>query len=254
MAISLASITKTQRNALPPRIVVHGEEGVGKSTLGASAFAPIFLPFEDGLTGIETNAFPLLTTLADTKAALAALLNEPHDFGTVVLDSLDWLQDKIVWPEIAKRHGKSHIQDIPYGAGYNEAAVVFSDLLADLDALRTKRGMAVLLIAHSQVKRYESPDSPAWDKLEIKLHKKATEIVKEWADVVALAHIEVAIKKETSGFNTRARGEATGRRLLRVAGSASASAKNRYGMPDTIDLTWSALIAAMTQPAAAQAA
>jgi hypothetical protein len=245
MAISLASISKTQRNSLPPRVVVHGEEGVGKSTLGATAYNPIFMPFEDGLAGIETNSFPLLTTLADTKAAIAVLLNEKHEFGTVVVDSLDWLQDKVVWPEIAKRHGKNHVQDIPYGAGYNEAAQVFAELLSSLDELRHKRGMAILLLAHSQVKRYEAPDSEPFDKIEIKLHKKTTELVKEWSDILGHAYHETAIKKETNGFNTRARGIATGRRMLRVAGSASASAKNRYGLPDTIDLSWDALMSAM---------
>ncbi len=55
MAISLASISRTQRASAPPRIVVHGTQGVGKSTFAAGAYKPIFLPFEDGLTGIETD-------------------------------------------------------------------------------------------------------------------------------------------------------------------------------------------------------
>lgn len=253
MAIDLSSISKTARNAMPPRVVVHGEEGVGKSTLGASAYNPIFLPFEDGLTGIETDAFPLLTTLADTKAAIESLRTGDHNFGTVVLDSLDWLQDKVLWPEIAKRNGKGHIQDVPYGAGYNEAAVEFGNILAALDTLRKERGMAILLIAHSQVKRHEAPDSEPYDRVEIKLHKKCTELVKEWSDIVGHAHLETTIKKEAQGFSTRARGIATGRRMLRVAGSASASAKNRYGLPDVLPLSWEALMGAMA-PAQAQAA
>lgn len=246
MAISLASISKTQRNSLPPRVVVHGEEGVGKSTLGASAYNPVFLPFEDGLTGIEVNAFPMLTSVADTMAAIESLRTGEHDFGTVVLDSLDWLQDSVIWPEVAKRNNKSHIQDVPYGAGYNEAAVIFGDILKALDRLRTDRGMAVLLIAHSQVKRHEAPDSDAFDRVEIKLHRKCTELVKEWSDIIGHAHHETAIKKEANGFTSRARGVSTGRRLLRVAGSAAASAKNRYGMPDVIELSWPALVAAMS--------
>lgn len=254
MAISLSSISKTTRNSLPPRVVVHGEEGVGKSSLGANAYKPIFLPFEDGLTGLEVESFPLLTTLADTMAAIEALRTGEHDYGTAVLDSLDWMQDKVVWPEVAKRNGKNHIQDVPYGAGYNEAAVIIGSILSALDQLRKERGMAILLIAHSQVRRHESPDSDSYDKVEIKLHKKATELVKEWSDIIGHAHHETAIKKEATGFTTRARGVSTGRRLIRVSGSAAASAKNRYGMPDVLPLDWNALMAAMSDTPAAQAA
>lgn len=113
--------------------------------------------------------------------------------------------------------------------------------------------MAVILIAHSTVKRFEAPDSEPYDRYEIKLHAKASAMVREWADVIGWAHHETAIKKENLGFQTRARGIATGRRLLRVVETPACIAKNRYGMPDVIPLDWSALIAAM-QPAVNQQA
>ena len=40
---------KSGRENKPPRIMVYGQEGVGKSTFGASAPAPIIIQTEDGL-------------------------------------------------------------------------------------------------------------------------------------------------------------------------------------------------------------
>ena len=44
---------QTGRENKPPRIMLYGQEGVGKSTFGASAPAPIFIQTEDGLGEID---------------------------------------------------------------------------------------------------------------------------------------------------------------------------------------------------------
>lgn len=252
MAISLASISKTTRSSAPPRVVVHGEHGVGKSTLGASAYKPVFLPFEDGLSGIETDAFPIITSYADALAAVETLLHEQHDYGTAVIDSADWLEP-LIWQHACKANNWQSIESPGYGKGYIEANTIWRQFLDRLDALRA-RGMAVILIAHSEIKHFEAPDSDAYDRYQIKLQRGASALVQEWADVIGFAQIETAIKKEQAGFSgTRARGVATGRRVLHVAGKPAYVAKNRYGMPDSIPLDWAALVAAMT-PSAAPAA
>lgn len=248
MAISLTSISRTSRNSLPPRVVVHGDGGVGKTTFAASAYKPIFLPFEDGLDGIEVDAFPRLASYQDAVDAIASLASGEHDYDTAVIDSLDWLEP-LVWAEVARQAGKNSIEDIPYGKGYAEALPLWRKLLDGLNYLRETRGMATILIAHSQIKRFEAPDSDAFDRYEIKLHKGANALVREWADVIGFAHHETMVKKETSGFQTRARGMSTGRRLLRVVETPACIAKNRYALPEVIPLSWDALMGAM-QPAA----
>jgi len=250
MAISLASISKTKRNSQPPRVIVHGAQGVGKSTFAASAYKPIFLPFEDGLSGIEVDAFPRLTSYDEAVSAIGSLISDPHEFGTVVLDSLDWLEP-LIWSRVATAHGKSSVEEIPYGKGYAESLPLWRSLFDGLNKLREERGMAVVLIAHSQVKRFEAPDSEPFDRYELKLHKGASALAVEWADIVGFAHHETAIKKESNGFQSRARGIATGRRLLRVAETPACVAKNRYSLPDLVDLSWPSLMAAMNPAATA---
>lgn len=247
MAISLASISKTTRCSAPPRIVVHAQQGVGKTTFAAGAYKPIFLPFEDGLTGLEVDAFPLLTNYADTIAALDTLAEGGHEFGTVVLDSLDWLEP-VIWKQVCIDAGKGSIEEIPYGKGYTEAGNYWRQLLAKLDVLRA-RGMAVILIAHTEVKRFDAPDMDAYDRYQIKLHRVAAGLVIEWADIVGFAQMETALKKEKQGFSDRVRGISTGRRVLRTNEAAAYMAKNRYSLPDPLPLEWPSLMAALNPPA-----
>lgn len=256
MAISLASISKTSRNSLPPRVVVHGAQKVGKSTFAAGAYNPIFIALEDGLSGLEGvaafNGGQPLKNYNEVKDALTTLYAEQHEFGTVVIDSTDWLEP-LIWEHVCKENKWASIEAPGYGKGYIEANAVWRDFLDRLNALRTERGMAVILIAHSAVKRFEAPDMEAFDRYELKLQRGALGLVVEWADAILFAQEETAIKKENNGFNTRARGISTGRRILHTNAKPSFIAGNRYGLPDVIDLSWSALVAAMGQPAAVAA-
>lgn len=246
MAISLSSISKTKRAMAPPRLVVYGEHGCGKTTLAASAHKPIFLPLEDGLTGLEVDAFPILKSWKEVKEAMNALVGQT-DFGTVAIDSLDWLEPLIL-EQVCKDHNVKSIESIPFGKGYIDAMSYWREFLELCDRLRAQ-GMAVILIAHSEIKRFAAPDSEGYDRFQIKLHRMASAVVQEWADVIGFAQFETQIKKQDAGFGkVNARGVSTGRRLLHVVEKPAYVAKNRYGMPDTIPLAWDALVSAIQNP------
>lgn len=250
MAISLASISKTQRNSLPPRVVVHGAQKVGKSTFAAGAYAPIFLPLEDGLSGIETNSFPLLKSYDEITQAIQSLHDDAHEFGTAVIDSTDWLEP-LIWQHVCKKNSWASIETPGYGRGYIEANAVWREALDKLNGLRIDRGMSVILIAHSAVKRFEAPDSEAFDRYELKMQKGALGLIVEWADAILFAQEETAIKKETNGQAIRARGVSTGRRIVNCNAKPSFIAGNRYALPDVLPLEWNALMGAMVPQAAA---
>src|SRR5690606_39867123 len=63
MAISLASL-QTSTALRPPRVLIHGVAGIGKSTFAASADAPVFVLTEDGLGKLQVPHFPLATGYA----------------------------------------------------------------------------------------------------------------------------------------------------------------------------------------------
>lgn len=253
MSISLASISRTTRNSLPPRVVVHGPHGIGKTTLGASAHRPIFLPLEDGLQGLEVDAFPQLKSYAEVNEALDSLAAGGHSFGTAVLDTADWLE-RLTQAEACRKNGWPDIEAPGYGKGYIEATAVMKTVLDKLDVLRDA-GMAVIVLAHSEVKQFNDPNSEPYDRYQIKLQRGAGALLQEWADIIGFANFETVVKKDKGAFNKeRARGIGTGRRNLHLTEKPSHVAKNRYGMPDVIELSWPALVSAMQPTPAAQAA
>ena len=241
------------RKQSPPRILIYGTEGIGKSTMAASAPRPIFVPTEDGLDQIDCASFPLAKKLSDVDAALKTLLNEKHDFGTVVIDSVDWLEH-LIWSALCEQYGVASIERVDggYGRGYVHALAQWRKLLDDLDTLRAQRNMAVVFIGHSKVERYEDPEHPAYDRYSPRLHRLASAMLVAWCDAVLFATYKIATKTEDSGFgrertivaNTNRNG---GERILRTVGGPACVAKNRFGLPAEIQLSWPSLVQAMRE-------
>jgi hypothetical protein len=153
------------RRHSPPRLLIYGTEGIGKSTTAAQAPNPIFIPTEDGLDQIDCCSFPLAKSLTDVEAALRALITEQHDFETVVIDSADWLE-RLVWDALCEQYGASSIEKVDggYARGYIHALTHWRRLLADLSTLRNQRGMCVILLAHAKVEKFEDPEHAAYDR------------------------------------------------------------------------------------------
>lgn len=244
MAISLASL-KTGTELLPPRILIHGVAGVGKTTFAAGASNPVFICTEDGLGTINASHFPLAKTYADVVEALEALRHEPHDFRTVVIDSVDWLEP-LVWAESCRINKWSSIEEPGYGKGYAAAVDVWRDYLDRLNALRDERGMIVLQIAHTDIKRFDSPEHEPYDRYGIKLQTRAAALLQEHSDAVLFANYRLSIVKSEVGFNKKvARAMGSGERVLHTAERPAFLAKNRYGLPDTLPLDWNAFVGAI---------
>ena len=237
---------QTGRENKPPRIMLYGQEGVGKSTFGASAPAPIFIQTEDGLGEIDCCKFPLAQSVEDVIIELTALRDEKHNFRTVVIDSLDWLE-RLIFDEICKEFGVRSIEkaDGGYGKGYVDALVHWRKVLALLDDLRNKRGMMVILLAHAKVERFEDPENAAYDRYSPRLHKHAASLVSEWVDTVLFATKRMRVSKDGDSRTIAAPiGADGGERIIRTNGSPACIAKNRYGLPNEIPLSWDEFIQA----------
>lgn len=248
------------RRHTPPRLLVYGTEGIGKSTLAAAAPKPIFIPTEDGLDQIECASFPLATRLTDVDAALRTLIQEKHEFGTVVIDSADWLE-RLVWDALCEQYGVGCIEkcDGGFARGYVHALTHWRRLLGDLNALRNQRGMCVILLAHARVEKFEDPESSAYDRYSPRLHKHVTALLTEWADAVLFATRRIITKTEEGGFGRERTiaaglGKDGGERVLRTVGSPACVAKNRYGLPAELPLSWPALMQALAASLPADAA
>lgn len=229
----------------PPRIIIYGPGGIGKTTFGAMAPNPIFLPIEDGLGQLEIDHFPLITSYPQLLDYLATLFTEDHDFKTAVLDSLDWLE-RLVWQQVAEDKNVKSIEDIGYAKGYIFALDYWREIIASLNALRDHRDMMIIVVSHAQVKRFDSPTCDPYDRYMMKLHDKARELMFEWADATLFAGYKVHTKAtEVKGGAKVVRGIGDSQRSLFTTEAPGWLAKNRYNLPPELELNFDAFMTAL---------
>jgi hypothetical protein len=228
--ISISNIYTTTAIS-PPRIIIHGREGSGKTTLAAQFPGPIFLQVEDGCpAGLSIATFGVLARYDDVIAAITALENERHNYQTVVIDSLDVLES-FVWDSTCAIHNWKSIESAGYGRGYVEADRQWQDVLNGLDWLRRTRGMKVVLIAHSAVETVNDPRAPSYTSYQLRLHKRGRALNQDWADAIGFLSTELVIQTEDQGFKKRTRADGGSARYIHWEGKPSFTAKNRYALP-----------------------
>jgi hypothetical protein len=238
MAISLASLKKTG-TARPPRIVLYGTHGIGKSTFAAQAPDPVFIQTEEGLDAVSATAFPLCQSFDDILECIGVLASESHDFQTVVLDSADWAE-QLIQKRVAQDNNVKTIDAIGYGRGYKAAADYWRQLLDGFDHLRTDKNMQVIMLAHSQVRRFDDPLADPYDRYQLDLHHGSASLVSEWCDIMMFANQQYSTVKSDVGFNQKVtRAVGTGNRVLYTQERPGWQAKSRWSLPDTLPLDYS---------------
>lgn len=227
------TITLQTKKHKPPRIILYGVHGLGKSTFGSLAPNPIFLQTEDGLDSIDVAAFPLAKSFEEVLRYLGQLAEQDHDYKTLVVDSVDWLEP-LIWQQVCEEQNLTAITALNYGKGYGFALDVWSQYINILNYLRDEKNMMIIQLAHSQIKKYENPETDAYDRYEMKLNAKASAKLMEHSDIVLFGNYYTAVKKEKEGMKERKRAIGSGERILYTTERPVATAKNRYNLPEEI--------------------
>lgn len=228
----------------PDRVFIYGVEKVGKSTFGACAPAPIFISAERGLAELDPVPahFPEAETFDDVLDAIDELTTGTHQFQTLVIDSLDWVEQMItiaVCGRTRTKNGKQWTMEdfTAYGAGQKIAVEDWRKMLLALDRLQQTKGMEVILIAHATTKNFDDPTGAAFTRYEPQMSGNVgPKLVKQWAKSILFARFEYTVK-ETEGFG-KAKGQATGRRVVYTQWSAAFDAGSRYVLPPVMGLDY----------------
>lgn len=229
--MTLKSIT-TGKQQVPYRVVLYGPEGIGKSTFAAGAPAPVFLGEHGGTAHLDVARFPAPEAWGDVFAALNELAGE-HQFKTLVIDPLDGLEP-LVWAHVCAEGGKKTIEDFGFGKGYVQAQAEFQRFLDALNMLSHAKGMNIIILAHSHVRAFRNPQGEDYDTYELKMHNKSAAIVRGWPDAVLFANYET-FTRELDG---RIKAVGDGSRIVHTEARPAFHAKNRYGLPFTLPLSW----------------
>lgn len=203
--------------------------------MAAGANAPVVLAVEDGIGTMDVPHWTI-TSFADVLAAIGVLYTEEHDRETMVIDSLDWLEP-LIWAEACRKNGWTSIEDAGYGKGYVAALSYWREMIDGVRALRDEKGMTVVMIAHHTIKKFDDPTSEPYDRYVLKMHERASNVLIEAADVVGFMNWRISISKTDVGFNRKvARGVSTGQRMLYLEERPGYIAKNRFGLPPSIEM------------------
>ncbi len=213
----------------PHYVLMHGMPGIGKSTFASTFPKPLFLCAEKGtanlnVTRLELNSFELF------EKALTELLNEAHDYQTVILDTVDHIEP-LIFKEVAKDQKKNSIEDIGYAKGYIFALEYWNKLIALVEQCREKRNMHIVILAHTEVKPHNDPQLPEpYDTYRVKLHSKAANLLVDRAECVLFANYLTGL--DDKGLKTKAYGDGT--RTIYTEFRPAFTAKNRFDLPFSI--------------------
>lgn len=241
--MSILDKAKSGDGKQPLRILVAGPEGIGKSTFASKAPAPLFICAEDGLTGLEHVKRLTPQTMDELNEILKALATEKTEHQTLVVDTTDWLE-RLLASSMCIRDKKSDIEDYGYGKGYVLLETELVKVLQKLDALRHGKGMTIILLAHVQIRTFNDPRGTAYDRFEMKGHKKFTGLLREWPDANLFAVQEVFQTKQQGSQKDKT---IAGERVMHTTWAPAWDAKNRLNLPEELPLEWEAFEKAVAE-------
>lgn len=228
------------------KVVIYGPEGIGKSTLAACFPDAVFIDTEGSTKNLDVARYPAPTCWDDIMAEIADA-GANNTCKTLVIDTADWAEQLCI-REVCTKNGVKGIEDFGYGKGYTYLMEYFSKLLRECQLL-VDNGINVVFTAHAQMRKFEQPDEMgAYDRWEMKLSKKCAPLLKEWADMVLFCNYRTMVITDNKTQSKKATG---GQRIMYTTHHPCWDAKNRYGLPETMEMDFMGISHLFDTPAPA---
>ena len=163
------------------------------------------------------------------------LLTQPHEYKTVVLDTADNLW-RLCADYVCAENKWSDIEKPGFGKGYAMASDRFRLVLGMFDRFIAS-GVNVVVVSHAKVDKVNPPDNAEYSKYCIKVTAPAKqaeasrEFLKEWCDCLLFCNFDMTVDSS--------KGKAVGKskRVVNTVPAPAWEAKNRYSLPDTMEMT-----------------
>lgn len=244
---SRINLSKRERLDAPLFYLWYGVEGVGKTSLIADMPNPLLKDVEGRSTKIEVARYiyrdepggHIPRNYEEFLAGIDDLIANPgHGYRTLGIDTADALES-LIHAYVCKRDGEENIEKYGYGKGYKVAVAELRVLISRLNVLRYRDGMNIAIAAHAKAKTWKNPEGPDFDRWLIVGDDLFTAELRARCDVVGFVHFEgggAKLPDDAKAKNARARGYATGRRLIELVRTAAWDAKTCLSMPLQIEL------------------
>ena len=220
----------------PLKIVIYGPEGIGKSTFASQFPDPLFIDTEGGTSNLDIKRIKCNKSWDELISVVKEIKDNPSICKTLVLDTADW-SESLCTNAVCEKYRKNNIEDFGYGKGYVYLVDEFSKLLALLDQL-IEVGINVVINAHAKPRKFELPEEQgAFDRYEMKLSKQVAPLLKEWCDALFFVNYKIYVIT-TENNSKKAQG---GKRVLYTTHNPTYDAKNRFDLPEELELDFKAI-------------
>lgn len=238
------------------KLVIYGQEGVGKTSLAAQLPGAVFLDCEGSTSKMNVRRLPKPTSWEMLQQEVDFVL-ESHaqrQYQTLCIDTFDWAE-RLAIAQLCSKHQVNGIEGFGYGKGWEYEAEEIGRFLDSTERL-VQAGVNVALLCHAVTRKASLPEIDAeFDHWELKLGNKTTNkiapLLKEWSDITLfLAFQTHVIATDDKGKKHKA---TACNRVMYTTKTAWWDAKNRFGLPEMLPLEYASIAPVFAAPAPAAA-
>lgn len=243
--MSLLNSITTGVSSTGIRMVIAGQEKMGKTTFSCSAPLPLLIPMEVGFSGVNVAKVPIIQTYEELLQLITDITSYAQQgqfpYKTLTFDSVTALERLIhnyvlrLDPSSKGGTNKSVTMESTqggFGKGYTMANTLFEQFLQSLDKLAVHAGINIIFTAHVFSSRVTDPTVGEYDSWDLLIHSPKNnktygkrEILTQWADIIGFLYEPIfLIEKDGS---SRGISQNKGR-VLAVSRTPSYIAGNRY--------------------------
>lgn len=246
---TLLSNLRTGIEIKPPKVLVYGPSGVGKSTLASTCTKPIFLDFENRINHLDVTKTPVIKDVTTLNQYLKELLSmfenstvKKREFQTVVVDTIDKMME-VIHDDICSEVNADHIDDssckaLNYGRGHVWARKILRGILGKLSKMNEQYDVTIVVLGHSVIERYDNPMTESYDRYALSMNKNTAALFYDWADMIGYMDIKVLTKEQEETFNKKkVKAVGSNKRVLMLDPKPYLIAKNSYGLPGKWEVT-----------------
>ena len=253
-----ASVLATITNGAPPtglRIVLAGQEKMGKTTLGSGAPEVLLVPLEVGFAGVKVPQTAMLQSIEEVNYFLDETTywcgQKQFPFKTIMFDSATALErhihDGVIRRDPAWKPGTNKLITMEschggYGKGYSLANEDFDAILQKLDVLAVNYGINIVMTCHVFSSKVMDPTAGEYDSWDLLLHSPKNqktygkrERVTQWADVIGFLYEPLFVSKDGSGNLVKGMSQNKGR-VLGLSRTPAYLAGNRFGVVGEVSI------------------
>lgn len=221
----------------PASVLVYGPAGVGKSTFASQAPDPLFIDTDNRTAHLDVRRI-VPTGWEEILEIFRLVAKGDLKCGTLVVDTLDHAE-LMLHAHLAALHNVATVEDIGGGwqKGYTAALSEWRRLAVGMDAVR-KRGVHLVLLAHSSNRKLKNARGEDYATIDIALDHRASRFLCQRVDAIGYAAFDTTIVKTKDG---QSKAKTSGKVTLSFAPDAAVTTKRFASFPESCVLNWAAL-------------